>query len=277
MTIAQIIKALEDRHVKLPPEEKSCDGVIYGDISKECSGIVLTCCATASVLKEAAALGCNLVISHEPTFYHGCDDRGWLKGTEIYETKVELLRAHGIVVYRDHDRVHRENRDMIYTGIIKRLGWEKYALGEDFFPVSGYELPEMTLEELGKEVSSKLQLDGIRFIGDPKMKVKKAALTAHFFGGTEDEKTILEIENNNYDVVIPLETVDWTIITYILDSCALGRPKALLNVGHFNLEEPGMEMLKPWLFEIVGNIIPIHFIPAGNFYHWLESGKKNGY
>ena len=47
MTIAQIIENLTEKHVALDPAEPTVDGVICGDISAECTGIVLTCAPTA--------------------------------------------------------------------------------------------------------------------------------------------------------------------------------------------------------------------------------------
>ena len=43
------------------------------------------------------------------------------------------------------------------------------------------------------------------------------------------------------DVFIPGETVDWTVVEYVQDSLTLGKKRALLNPGHFNWEEPGLE------------------------------------
>lgn len=273
MTIAEVIRVLEEKHTSIDNVERTCDGIICGDINQECRGIVLTCCATAELIKKAAELGYNMIICHEPTFYHGYDEQEWLQKTFIYEKKKELIEKYGIVIYRDHDRVHAEEADMIYSGIVKTLGWEAYALDNKFFPSSGYEIPETTLGELGCYVADKLGIDGMRIVGDSEMKVRKVGLTAHFSGGQADQDCIQEIEKNDYDVVIPLEIVDWTITEYLIDSTALGRPRGMLNAGHFNLEEPGMMAMQEWVSEAIGQTIPVVFIQWANAYKWIAGNK----
>lgn len=273
MRIEEIIQKLEGEHVKLPSGMRTCDGVICGNTQQECTGILLTCCPSAAIVKKAIEFHCNMIYCHEPTFYHGWDEEGWLKDNEIYKAKKALLDQHEIVIYRDHDRVHNENPDMVFSGIVRKLGWEKYAVSEKFFPSSKYVIPETTLEELAVFVSEKMRIDGIRIIGDPKMKVKNVGITAHFFGGEEDCSSIADIEKNDYDVIIPGEVVDWTIGEYIQDSNALGRKRGLLNVGHFNLEEPGMEMMADWMKDLLGDQVPIIFAQSGNQYSWIPSRK----
>ena len=63
MTIAQIIENLTEKHVALDPAEPTVDGVICGDISAECTGIVLTCAPTAEVIQKAADIGSNFFMA----------------------------------------------------------------------------------------------------------------------------------------------------------------------------------------------------------------------
>lgn len=275
MTIAQIIENLTEKHVALDPAEPTVDGVICGDISAECTGIVLTCAPTAEVIQKAADIGSNLIICHEPTFFYGYDETDWLEGTNVYEAKRELIEKYHMVIFRDHDRTHSEQPDMIYYGIVKKLGWENYKVNEGFFPVAEFTVPQTTLEQLGYEVAQKLNIDGLRVVGDLNMPVRNVALMAHFLGHEEDKTGILGIDRNDYDVVIPLEIIDWTITEYIMDSTALGHPRGMLNVGHFNLEEAGVEMMADWIrSEIVGQAVPVTFIQSGNMYRWLERPKQ---
>ena len=50
---------------------RTCDIVQYGDPDKACTGIVTTCCPTAAVIQQAAELGYNFVLGHEPLFFDG--------------------------------------------------------------------------------------------------------------------------------------------------------------------------------------------------------------
>lgn len=275
MKISQVIRKLEKAHIDISMLSETCDGVIYGNTDQECTGIVVTCCSTADVIRKTASAGCNLLITHEPTFYHGYDKAEFLRGTEIYEKKRKLIEENGIVIWRDHDRVHREQPDMVYSGIIKAFGWESCALdpGRPFFPITGYTIPETTLEGLGGYVGEKIGISGMRCVGTLDMPVKKVGLAAHFFGGEDDQKCIRIIEEEDYDAVIALETMDWTITEYIMDCTELGRSRGLLTPGHFNLEEAGMRMMTGWISKVTGGSIPVTFIRSGNMYRWIRCKK----
>ena len=106
MKISEIIDKLEAYHGPLEPERRTCDIVQYGDPDQVCTGIVLSCCPTAEVIRKAAELGCNLIIGHEPLFYDGWNETDWLQDNCVYQAKKQLLDRLGIVVYRDHDHIH---------------------------------------------------------------------------------------------------------------------------------------------------------------------------
>ena len=114
-----------------------------------------------------------------------------------------------------------------------------------------------------------LRIDGVRIIGDPDMEVTRVGFTFHFSGGPIDQKNIRFIEENDMQVIIPGEVVDWTIGEYVQDALTLGKKRALLNVGHFNWEEPGMEAMAAWLAEDLRHVVPVRFLQSGNQYAWL--------
>ena len=270
MTIAEVLKKTEEKHNNIHRDSLTCDGVHAGDIQQECTGILLTCCPTTAMIQEAIRRDCNLIYCHETTYYHGYDETEWADGTEICARKKALLDQHGIVVYRDHDQVHEEKEDMVYAGIEAALGWKNYVLKHSHPYMFGYEIPETSLAELAKYILNRLHLDGTRIVGDPCMKVKRVCLAAHFFGGDGDRECLVEMEKHQYDVIVPLETVDWTLMEYVLDCNSMGIHKGVINVGHFNLEEAGMERMIDWLSTAVGKDLPIRYAQSGNFFGWIS-------
>jgi putative NIF3 family GTP cyclohydrolase 1 type 2 len=271
MKITEVIKNLEAYHSPLDPGRRTCDGVKYGDPDKECTGIGVTCCPTVAMIRKTALMGYNFIICHEPTFFDGWDEVDWMENNTIYRGKTDLLDETGIVIYWDHDRVHNDRPDRIFSGLIKMLGWERYAVGDRFFPMQKYIMPEITVREIAKHVMAVMHIDGARIIGDPEMKVTKVGICAHFLGGPMDRTGINQIDSDDYELIIPGEIIDWTLGEYIQDAIALGKKKAVLNVGHFNLEEPGMEYMAGWLPNIIGHEIPVRFIQSGNGFQWLSS------
>ena len=270
MKIKEVIQKLEAHHAPLDPERRTCDGVIAGDPERECTGIVTTCCPTAAVVKEAARLGYNFIICHEPTFFDGWDETDWLEENGVYKAKMALIQETGVTIYRDHDHLHNDQPDGIFTGLVKKLGWEEYQVGEGFAPASLYEFPETTVGRLAADLARAAQIDGMRILGDPEMKVTRAGITFHFLGGPMDRVCIDYIDKNDCQVVIPGEVIDWTIGEYVQDAIALGKKRALLNPGHFNWEEPGMEYMAQWLPGVVGPDVPMKFVQSGNSYQWLD-------
>jgi putative NIF3 family GTP cyclohydrolase 1 type 2 len=225
------------------------------------------------VIKRALEAGCNLILCHEPTFFEGSDKTDWLAGNSVYEAKKKLLDESGSGITRNHDHAHSEKPDLIFSGLIRKLGWtdNQVALKDETYPLLWkFAITEMPLKELAAHVAEKMNLDGIRCIGDPEMKVSTVGIMAHW-GGNETDRAILQtIDGNDIQVIIPGEIIDWTIGEYVNDAIALGKKRALLNVGHFNLEEPGQEMMADWVRDAIGDAVPVKFIQGGNFYRWFS-------
>ena len=279
MKISEVISRISKYHPQID-ESHTCDTVKCGDPEQVCTGIVTTVYASVEVIRKAAALNANLIICHEPLFYSHEDTVDWLKGNTVYEEKAALLAQHGIVVWRDHDRIHggspsrtRENMDLIFYGIMQELGWEPYCIGFDKKPML-YEIPQTTGKALTQELLQKLNLTGARIVGNPDAKVRRVFFCEHVtaadFGGYQpDCAAIQEIDANGYDALIPFEIVDWTLSEYVRDANAFGRDKILIEMGHFNVEELAMKYMCKWLPQLLDGIVPVHFVQSGDSFGYL--------
>lgn len=138
MKISEIIQNIEGFHPYLKDgipnsmgvHNPICDGLIFGDPEQECSGIVTTVYASIDVIRKAAELGANLIVTHESTFFNNKDETDWLEGNRVHEAKKRLLEQHHIVIFRDHDGMHHPegDKDYIFHYIAKVLGWEPYVV-----------------------------------------------------------------------------------------------------------------------------------------------------
>ena len=128
MKIREVVEIILAYHPNLPGY-KGCDDYKCGDPEAECTGVVTALTPNISVIRKAIELGANLIVVHEPTFYTSADEAGWFEPFEnsVYEEKQKLLNDHGIVVWRDHDHMHANRPDSIFTGVLKYLGWEDKA------------------------------------------------------------------------------------------------------------------------------------------------------
>ena len=87
MTIQDVIDKILAYHPAID-NPQTCDGVKCGDPSQPVTAVAVSCAPTYEVVKKAAALGCNLLVCHEPTFYSHADTTGWLEGDPVYQEKM---------------------------------------------------------------------------------------------------------------------------------------------------------------------------------------------
>ncbi len=274
MKIQEVIDRILAYHPHIPDYDlrpRGCDHFKCGDPTQECSGIVVSVAPTVDVLREAAKLGCNLVIVHEPAFYTHLDPTDWLEGDAVYEAKAKIIADNNIVIWRDHDHIHRHDPDGIFYGMMKELGWEEYLIDKNVRKAEHYLLPETTVEALSHELIEKIGLKGVRIVGDPKARVRKVSFIGHVRDGeNEMQKTLTQLMRDlDIDVVIPFETVDWTITSYIRDAMQLGMSKAMIQVGHIDGEELGMKWAVNWIGDLVEHEIPVTFVRSAGLYDFI--------
>lgn len=266
---------------------QGCDGYKAGDPQEECRGIVTALVPTIEVIKKTADMGASLLIVHEPTSHMTPDYPEWRAdfANTVYEEKRKLLEENHITVWRDHDHMHLHRPDGIFAGVIKYLEWESCrkdsACELPFYYL--FEFPELTVKEMQQMLIRKLGLNGLRYVGNPDSRVRRAAIVAHLFPGAagpegEDERgfyhdysteLIREMEREDGpDVIIPGEMIEWNVVSYIRDAVQLGRNKACFPVGHFNLEELGMRYAADWIGEITEGKVPVRYVPSGDMYHF---------
>lgn len=275
MTIQDVINKIIAYHPALGEREaETCDTIKIGDPSAVCTGIATAIYPSPDVIRKAKAAGCNLIVVHEPSFYSHMDPLDWLEGNSVFEAKKKLLLENGMVVFRDHDRIHAHVPDGIFYGVLHELGWLPYLktdmgvstdIHNPFVAIA--ELPDVPVGEVAALLKEKLQLRSLRILGNKETIVRKAALGAHLFPGSQH--IITELEKNEIDLFIPLEMIDWELPAYFKDAGQLGLNKACLQIGHFNGEELGMKYAVNWLKELVEGEIPVVYCCNEDMYDYI--------
>lgn len=262
MTIQEVIDGVIEKSGSVRFEEgKTCDIVIIGDTSKEVTKIATTFMATVDVIKQAAKLGVNFIITHEPTWFTGLDDTDWLQEDPVYQEKKRLIEENGITIWRFHDHMHAGTEDGIYRGFEEEAGWKQYRIpsppSDEFIDKFGgcYEIPETTLEELCAFYKERFEMDVIQIVGDPKMKVKRVGVLVG--GGSLglgfENLPMRMMKEKNLDLAICGDITEWTLSAYIRDAAQMGMNKGMLVLGHERSEEAGMKYLPQWMNSIVGD------------------------
>ncbi len=238
LTIQQVI----DKIISQIPGgrmEQTVDLVKQGDASQKCTGIVTTFMATAAVIKKAADLGANFIITHEPTFYNHLDNTDWLENDPVYQFKKKLIADNGIVVWRFHDYWHRHQPDGILEGYLETVGWKKYQKDGVICHV-----PQATVKDIALHMKSKLNLTRPFIVGDANMKCTKVALLPGAWGGSNQ---ISFFSKNDVELMIVGEVAEWETSEYVRDAAFAGLKKGLIVLGHQVSEEPGMKYLVGWM------------------------------
>lgn len=258
---------------------QSCDGFVCGEVDAEITGVITTFTVTADVLRQAVRAGCNMIVTHEPTFFLECMG-AWAQVDPVFGALRQMAQQHGIVIWRCHDMMHSASPDDIYEGFIDAMGWRAYAQTArkksmdmerfiaDFYDY--YEIPQTTLAGLAGEVKQKLQMPVLRCAGDPNRPCTRIGVLVG--GGSMGFGQMLELplrllREKKLDVLVCGEIMELLMGTYMADAAALDLPGGMLVLGHERSEEWGMRAMQEWLTKELE--IPVIFVDAKEPFYYL--------
>jgi putative NIF3 family GTP cyclohydrolase 1 type 2 len=233
----------------------------FGGPDTVVTGIATTFMGTFEAIKKASDQGLNMIIPHEDTFWNDADDTSIVQGDPTYKVKIDFMAKNNIVVFRNHDHMHRQRPDFTFSGTAREVGLD--PMHETAPDSRRYVIPETTLGELAARVKKIRGDEAIRVVGDPKAKVRRVAIGA---GMATPQNNSAEI-----DVVIGGEQREYDggqdSPEYTMDAATLGIPKGWIIIGHNMSEESGMQEFADWLRPIVPEVKVKH-VRAGTVY-WV--------
>jgi putative NIF3 family GTP cyclohydrolase 1 type 2 len=260
MTVQQVIDLIL-KSIPGAPFGQTVDTIKAGDPSQIVRGIVTTMFATADVIKQAARLGANFIIVHEPTFYGHTDETAWLNDHPVYQYKKKLLEKNGMVVWRFHDYIHAHRPDGVLMGVLTALGWENYYKADNPGLVT---IPVTTLQQIITLVKEKLHIPHVKVIGTMTERCSRIMLLPGAAGGHVQMEALVK---EKPDLMLVGELQEWETSEYIRDLRDMGAKTALVVLGHIQSEEPGLEWLKNWLQPQLQGIKVTH-IPTTSAFQW---------
>ncbi|MBD1366687.1 Nif3-like dinuclear metal center hexameric protein [Mucilaginibacter sp. ZT4R22] len=260
LTVQQIIDLIL-KEGKLTPFAGTVDTLKSGSANIVVTGIVTTMFATIAVIEEAARLGANFIIAHEPTFYNHTDNPDWVKDNHIVKQKQALLAKYNITVWRFHDYIHSIKPDLVAYGTAKKLGWLQY------FKTGRYDVtvPPMSLQALITHLKKSLGITHVRVIGDLNQQVSHIGLLPGAPGG---QRQVTFAETEKPDVIVAGELQEWETAEYMRDQKLLGGKMALVLIGHNFSEDPGMWYLVEWLQPKLPGMKITH-VASGEAFEWM--------
>jgi putative NIF3 family GTP cyclohydrolase 1 type 2 len=249
--------------------EETCDQLIEGSWEDQVTGIVTTFMATVEVIQRAIDTGYNLIITHEPTYFTGRDDTGWVKDDPVYQRKKALIEDNQISIWRYHDHMHSGNTDLIYAGLLETLDWTEYLNTELPMPHC-YNIPPTTVTALVGFLKKALGMNVIQIVGKKEMECSRVGILVG--GGSlglgQEEMPAKLMHDEGLEVMICGEITEWTLSAYVRDAAAMGFDKAMIVVGHERSEEPGMKDLATRIQPLFGDI-PVQFFDSGEPFIYL--------
>jgi putative NIF3 family GTP cyclohydrolase 1 type 2 len=140
-------------------------------------GIAVGWMSYFAALREAVARGCNLFVTHEPTYYNHRDTDPSVFSFEIARRKKTFIEENELTVIRCHDVWDRVPGIGIPDAWGRYLGWTKVVRQQTFYRV--YELPPVTAGELASRVAGKvapLGQSAVQLIGPADNRVRTVAI-----------------------------------------------------------------------------------------------------
>jgi putative NIF3 family GTP cyclohydrolase 1 type 2 len=279
MKVREVIDSIIRETGVILNQEKTVDQIIIGDPDTEVTKIVTSFMATVDVILEAVRLGANFIITHEPTWFNGRDEKEWLFNDPIYIKKKQLIEENQLVIWRFHDYMHAVSDDMIYQGFDQDMSWSNYRerkniSKEEKNPLLKaqvcYEIPELKLKDLVIKVKNSLDVKCVRVIGNQEGICRRVGvLVGGGSLGLGDEKNTMEfMHRENLDTVICGDITEWTLSAYIRDAGMLGFNQSMIIIGHERSEESGMKHLVGWLQKLLPSET-VSFIDAKEPFDYL--------
>jgi putative NIF3 family GTP cyclohydrolase 1 type 2 len=216
-------------------------------------GISTVMMCSFDALKDSLKAGCNMVITHEPTWWSHQDRVDELQDDPLYKAKLDYAARNNMVVYHMHDHWHALRPvDGIHVGTARVLGWTAYMHKDN---PRYYTLPPMTVLDMAKHIQTRMKARTLRVIGDPAMTVRELYASYGNFGGLGGAQIL-----DTVDVMVIGEAQDWDLPMFVQDSVAAGRKKAFIVIGHVLSEQWGMEYAADWLRGFIKEI-PCKYVP----------------
>ena len=234
---------------------KSNDGLVYGNEEREIKKLAVCCIATIDVIKDALKWGADTILTHEPTFhdYFKVDETN-----EVYKRKLALFNDNNLSIFRFHDNSHFTPTDRIIEGVLRETEWKGTFDGTKKFT---FDTP-MTAKEVYAELSEKLQLSNIRFIGNGNEEIKSISMCVGSWG---PDIVFNELCKEDIDAAVVGENCEWNLGEYCRDAVQLGIGKPLFILGHMGSEKDGMKFIADYLKNAITDM-EIQYFDCGELF-----------
>ena len=182
MKIREVVQTLE-MFAPLPLQEGYDNaGLQIGLTDAEVSGVLLCLDVTEAVIREAVALGCNMVVAHHPLLFRGL--KCVSDATQVERCVREAI-LNGVAIYASHTNLDNALGGVNYT-IAEKLGlqYPEFLLpqGEGGSGVIGVLPQPMDAKDFLQQVKSTFAIECLMHNQGPQRSIQRVALC----GGSGD-------------------------------------------------------------------------------------------
>jgi putative NIF3 family GTP cyclohydrolase 1 type 2 len=238
--------------------EKTVDTFKSGSPETEVKGIAVGWMSYTPALKKALELGCNLFVTHEPTYYNHLDSDPDIFRFPVVKAKRDFIEKNRLVIIRCHDVWDQYPRIGIPTGWGRLLDLGEPLEGAGYYYV--YDGKGRTAGTIARQIAARtasLGQPGIQLIGPEDKQVHRVVLGTgaitpmfHFIEKLAADMAICADDGFTY----------WRDGAFAIDA---GFPVAVVN--HPVSEENGVKLLAGLLSEKFSKV-PVHHIPQRCMY-----------
>jgi len=229
--------------------EDSVDRIIIGDPETEVIRLGVTWMSTFRNVREAVARGCQMLITHEPTFWVHANEvdtvETWPPDSikrQAAERKQRYIEENGLVIVRIHDAWDVMPVIGIPWAWARHLGLgvKPAGVSENGFQ-HRYDITPLPLDEFARRVASKTAVLGepaVQVVGLPDQVISKVGI------GTGCYCDLELFQQMGCDVSIICDDSNWY---WEWVQFAADNEHAVIRVNHAVSEEPGMITLTDYI------------------------------
>jgi putative NIF3 family GTP cyclohydrolase 1 type 2 len=239
---------------------KTVDRIIIGDPEKEVRRVLVSWIASFQAVRAAIERGCDLLMTHEPTFWVHANELANLEKSEIAAAKRGFIEESGLVILRNHDVWDRVPEIGIPWAWAWFLGLRTppVAVGANGYQ-HRYDIQPVPLDEFAARMAERTAAIGepfIQVVGDGGQPVSKIGV------GTGCGCDIRTFQAMGCDLSIVCDdgSCYWSVIQRAADE---GHP--VIRVNHGTSEEPGMASLTRYLNEHLPDLEAEHLLHGSSF------------
>lgn len=148
-----------------------------GDPQTEISAIAVGWMGYTWALEKAAALGCNVFVTHEPTYYNHWDTDEDVFRFDKVRAKRQMIEDKGLVVMRCHDVWDQVEDIGIPDSWAQMIGLKKRVAGDGYYRV--YDVTGHTARSMAEQVARNTRSLGqsaVQLVGPAEQAVTRVAI-----------------------------------------------------------------------------------------------------